>query len=42
MAFKKRESMELYSSIMISPVLLSPPFLTIPSFLFAFLITTES
>lgn len=34
--------MDLYSSTMISPVLLSPPFLIIPSFLFAFLIATES
>lgn len=32
MAFKRRESMDLYSSTMISPVLLSPPFLIIPSF----------
>lgn len=42
MAFKRRESMDLYSSITISPVLLSPPFLIIPCFVFAFLIATES
>lgn len=36
MAFKRRESMDLYSSKMVSPVLLSPPFLIIPSFAVCF------